>query len=333
MKELFSYLQKTYPLSRPQDMLKAALQAYSGAEHAAEFLSAEGRLKEEAAQCRETGRVENLSEKFCRYHLGEENEYRLRAVAALFSSGARTPINDDFSQALTAFQAFSFTCFSQKEKEEFLIEYERRKRPTLSHSEVYRKAYAPHYRVLPRAHARLIDVLAEIYRRSEEKERFVIAIDGRCAAGKTTSADILSGVLDAAVVRCDDFFIPVEERCCPHEINLDTARFLSEIVRPLKEGGSLGGYVAYDCHADRFFEKKLPQARFIIVEGSYATAPIFGRYYDYSVFVDVSEEEQKKRLLLREGADNYELFLNKWIPLEEEYFSRYGISKRCERTV
>ena len=314
-------------------MMKAALQACSGAEHAVEVLSAEGRLKEEVALCKGNGRAEKLSDRFCRYHLGEENEYRLRAVAALFSSGAKEKADDDFSRAIIAFREFPFTCFSQEEKEEFLRRYEEEGRPILSHSEVYRKAYAPHYRVMPCAHARLVGVLAEIYRRAEGKERFVIALDGRCAAGKTTAADILSDVLNAATVRCDDFFIPAGERNVPHEINLDTARFSKEIVRPLSEGTGPNGYAAYDCRADRFIAKKLPRARFVIVEGCYSAAPLFGRYYDFSVFVDVSKEEQKKRLLLREGADGYNSFRDKWIPLEEEYFSRYGISKRCERTV
>ncbi len=314
-------------------MLKAALQACSGAGHAAEFLSAKRRLEEEATLCFGEGREEILSDKYCRYYLGKEDECRLRAISSLFSLGAKERIVDDFSQTLTAFREFPFTCFSQEEKEEFLRRYEDDGRPILSHSEVYRKAYAPHYRVLPRTHARLVGVLADIYRQAEGKDRFVIAIDGRCAAGKTTSADILSGALNASVVRCDDFFIPVEGRGAAHEINLDSARFFQEVVRPLQENRPLNSYVVYDCHADRFFEKKLPQSKFVIVEGSYATAPIFGRYYDYSVFVDVSEEEQKKRLLLREGADGYNSFQDKWIPLEEEYFFRYGIRKRCERTV
>ena len=311
-------------------MMKAALQACSGAEHAAEILSAENRLKEEAALCSGEGYEEILSDRFCRYHLGKEDEYRLRAIAALFSAGAKEKADDDFSRAIASFRAFPFTCFSQEEKEEFLRRYEDDGQPILSHSEVYRKAYAPHYRVLPRTHARLVGVLADIYRQAEGKDRFVIAIDGRCAAGKTTSADILSGALNASVVRCDDFFIPVEDRGAAHEINLDSARFFQEIVRPLQENRPLNSYVVYDCHVDRFFEKKLPQSKFVIVEGCYSTAPLFGRYYDYSVFVNVSKEEQKKRLLLREGAEGYKSFRDKWIPLEEEYFFRYGIRELCQ---
>ena len=42
----------------------------------------------------------------------------------------------------------------------------------------------------------------------QEKPRVIVAIDGRCAAGKTTLADHLKQELGTTVFHMDDFFSP-----------------------------------------------------------------------------------------------------------------------------
>ena len=43
-----------------------------------------------------------------------------------------------------------------------------------------------------------------------QKQRAVMAIDGRCAAGKTTLAHRLAANYAGAVIHMDDFFLPAE---------------------------------------------------------------------------------------------------------------------------
>ena len=48
------------------------------------------------------------------------------------------------------------------------------------------------------------------------------------------------------------------------------------------------------------------------------------------VFLDISPEEQKERILKRNGAYMLSRFVNEWIPKEETYFDTFGIRKTCD---
>jgi len=65
-----------------------------------------------------------------------------------------------------------------------------------------------------------------------------------------------------------------------------------------------------------------------IVEGAYAMHPYFGKYYDMSIFMKVSEREQLERLRKRNGSIND--FLDKWIPLEKNYNKCYKIEDNSD---
>ena len=75
-----------------------------------------------------------------------------------------------------------------------------------SHSAEYHAAYAPAYRVIDRRFAPLLPLLAAAHR--IQKPRCLIAIDGRCASGKSTLAALLARILNAPVVHMDDFYTP-----------------------------------------------------------------------------------------------------------------------------
>ena len=76
----------------------------------------------------------------------------------------------------------------------------------------------------------------------------------------------------------------------------------------------------------------LGPAPLVIVEGSYSHHPSLAPYYDIKVFVTCSAEEQMRRLRAREGK-RYLNFVQRWIPLEEEYFTDYAIERNAEMTV
>ncbi len=74
----------------------------------------------------------------------------------------------------------------------------------------------------------------------------------------------------------------------------------------------------------------IPRSKIYIIEGSYSLNTHLFKYYDLKVFIDVSKDEQKRRLIKRNGLEGATIFLERWITLEEEYFSFYQIEKQCD---
>ena len=56
----------------------------------------------------------------------------------------------------------------------------------------------------------------------------------------------------------------------------------------------------------------------------------FGKYYDLAVFLDISKEKQKERILKRNSIEFAKRFFNEWIPLEDKYFDKTKIKDRCD---
>ncbi|MBQ7623811.1 MAG: hypothetical protein IJS65_00865 [Clostridia bacterium] len=166
---------------------------------------------------------------------------------------------------------------------------------------------------------------------SSQKDGAVIAIDGRCASGKTTLASLLEKAYGCRVVHMDDFFLPpamrAPERLLAPGGNVHYERFLSEVA-PCLRGGAFS-YGAYDCKSGETVVKTLPAARYTIVEGSYSLHPALFSLYDLRLFCDVSPETQIKRLYARDGA-RARVFFDKWIPLEEKYFSACAVKDACD---
>ena len=66
-----------------------------------------------------------------------------------------------------------------------------------------------------------------------------------------------------------------------------------------------------------------------LVEGVYACHPALWDCYALRVFLDVDPAEQRRRILARDGPARLEVFLRRWIPLEEAYIAAYDIPRRC----
>lgn len=163
--------------------------------------------------------------------------------------------------------------------------------------------------------------------------RLLIAIDGRCAAGKTTLAARLQERWNCPVFHMDDFFLRPEQRT-PERLrepggNVDYERFLREVLQPLRAGREIT-YTAYNCHTKKLEKPVLMlPCHLNLVEGSYSCHPALWDRYDLHIFLTVDPAVQLQRIALR-GADALEQFREKWIPLEERYFSACEIERRCE---
>ncbi|SHJ48560.1 Uridine kinase [Hathewaya proteolytica DSM 3090] len=164
----------------------------------------------------------------------------------------------------------------------------------------------------------------------------VVAIDGRCGSGKTTLSEYLSHKLHCSVIHMDDFFLPSHLRT-PSRLkepggNIHYERFSEEIKEKLKiDKCDKISYGIFNC-AKMCIDSQvvLPKTKIIIVEGTYSLHPNYDEMYHYKIFCNVDEEIQRQRIIMRNGKKIYENFKNKWIPMEERYFSSMDIKNKCD---
>ena len=117
----------------------------------------------------------------------------------------------------------------------------------------------------------------------------IVAIDGRCASGKSTLGARLSEVLGCPLFHLDDFFLRPEQRT-PERFaepggNVDRERFLEEVLEPLGRGEAVH-YRRFDCGSFTLMPEKLIQpGRVNLVEGAYAMHPDLAPHYALSLFL------------------------------------------------
>ncbi len=169
--------------------------------------------------------------------------------------------------------------------------------------------------------------------RLKAKPRLLVAIDGRCASGKTTLADALKRDLGCSVIHMDHFFLRPEQRTSERLSqpggNVDYERFLEEVLKPLSRGEAFS-YRPYDCQKQRLSDEIFVEPRAVtIIEGAYSCHPRLVNKYDLRVFMSIEAGEQMRRIQNRNGKAA-ERFREEWIPLEERYFEAFGVQDKCE---
>ena len=179
-----------------------------------------------------------------------------------------------------------------------------------------------------------LPILEKIKELHTTKSYGVIAIDGRAGAGKTTLAKKLSTLLNAEIISMDDFFLPIplrtKERLQSAGGNVHYERFLEQVI-PSLQSHTPFTYQIFDCSImDYNKERAIQNTGWCIVEGSYSQHPIFPSYADITIFVDISKELQKERILQRNGEKMAKLFETKWIPMEEHYFKEFQIKEKSD---
>lgn len=168
------------------------------------------------------------------------------------------------------------------------------------------------------------------------EKKSIIAIDGRCASGKTTLAEKISNIYDVDIIHMDDFFLPrelrYEKRLSECGGNVHYERFYEEVISNLKNK-NMFSYRIFQCKSMQYIAScNVYNKKAIIIEGAYSLRPEFRYVYDLKVFKDISKEKQSQRIIKRNGLDKYRIFENQWIPKEEEYFKEFSI-KDCSDIV
>lgn len=206
--------------------------------------------------------------------------------------------------------------------------------PAVHHSESYRAAYHPAYRVISQVFSYYFNLFLEIDQRLQNQERVLLAIDGNCGSGKSTLAKLLQAVYQAPVVHMDDFYLPAALRTADRLNqpggNVHYERFEEEVLRHISTGKDFI-YRGFDCQSQSFKSgQTYSSSPLWIIEGSYCHHPKLETYYDLKIFLKTGSEIQKERILKRNGREVYKRFIEAWIPLENRYFQHLCIEAKSD---
>lgn len=340
-----------WPGMEVRDYVKLLYQSEFGPGHmAGEFEDVLAHLKEEFAQAAAEGyappyTAEAIGDGLCRFHLDPRRvtEADLPLLARCFIQSARprgtmTGLWEKLGQ-LSALAWKGDLPLDIGEVELFLAAYGAKGCPALHHSEGYREMNRPHYRVMDRDLACYGPALRAIDAALRETGGPVtVAVDGRCAAGKTTFAARCAQVFgNCSVFHMDDFFLPAEKRTAERLAapggNVDYERAAEELFAPLSRGEDVT-FRPFDCSAMSLKEAvTVPCRRLNLVEGSYSLHPALAGYSQVHVFFTCGGEVQLSRLERRESPESLENFKTRWIPMEEAYFEGLSIQDQCDVTI
>lgn len=334
---------RRYPALTAQDLVKSLYQSVFGCGH---FVGEAGR-KYLAGELVSRGTakpasfVEPIGPDYCRVHLSGLAESGLApdTLFSLFALSSREPAGsmDTFLAGLARLEALidsGALPLDAAASREFLEKYRAAGCPATHHSEAFRAAYAPAYRVVSARMCRCLKVFCAIDRALNESSVLNVAIEGGSASGKTSLAALLESVYDCNVFHMDDFFLQPHQRT-PERFaqpggNVDYERFEQEVLIPLTRGEAFT-YRKFDCSTMSLGESvNITPKKLNITEGAYSLHPRLRGAYHISVFLDSNPEVQRARILARNGAEMLERFTNEWIPLEHRYFEFTGVRESCD---
>ena len=328
---------KKYPKLRAEDIFKYLFQSAFGCEHlVSDYSAALNYIKKELENVSALPTLDELDGEYTRVHisclapetlarlfcLSAKKEEGLEALKAklnvareLVADGTLSLDADEFEKKLNAWRSAGY--------------------PALHHSDAFREAYHPAYRVISNKYVKFLSLFAAIDRLAASG-RATIAIEGGSASGKSTLADLLASVYDCNVFHMDDFFLRPEQRTPERfaEIggNVDRERFLEEVLAPLSKGEAVC-YRPFDCARWALGEPiSVEPKRLTIVEGAYSMHPELEGFYDYSVYLDIDADYQRERVLKRNPA-LANRFFGEWIPLENRYFEGMRVKERCKAII
>ena len=340
-----------YPVQRPEDVVKFCYQRAFGAEHFCgwEKLALE-RLEQECAALAPNAAaplIESLGGGACRLSLevALAADIPLPVLARAFAADAAAVSSaaDWFESALQALPGLTDTLpfpFTRQEMENYLEEYRRQGCPAVSHSLQFHRQYQPHYRVFAGPVAPLLPLLASICAaRSQmpEEKRLAVAMDGFSAAGKTTAAALLGKILPADVVHMDDFFLPpalrTPARFAQPGGNVHYERFAREVAPYLEQRRSFS-YQRFECSRMELGPMvPVGDGPIVLVEGAYALHPGCQGQYGVTSFFDIDSEQQRRRILDRNGPAMLHRFEQEWIPLERKYAQAFGLPQAAQLVI
>lgn len=358
MNELLEIIRRhkeKYPVMQVQDVVKLIYQNEFGPGHFVEnpkqslerlqeeyMVQKELDGKQKSSDRKSTREAEKIGNGLCRFFLSGMKEEELTALNRVFvhSANCRKGNKSNFEKKLLAveesFEMFSFS-FTKEEYRTYVRRQKECGYPAVSHSEDYRNAYQPSYRVIEEKYVPFMKVFATVEKRQQKKPNLVLGIEGNAAAGKTTLAQCLFELYDCEVIHMDEFFLPEELRI-PDRMeetggNIHYERFTSEVIEGIRSREPFE-YRVFSCSEMRYTQvKKISNRKMLVIEGVYSMREDFRSVYDCKIFMKLPVILQKQRIIDRNGIEMYEVFRDKWIPMENRYFEICNPEDVCDLKV
>lgn len=303
---LNSFIQRNinkYPLMEKLDIYKLIFQVNFLVGHLVDYGNVRKYLDEELLNCN------NESSKYLLYEYISDDVVRVNIIPFLklyskeylidlFYQTSKLPIKDNFSEDITNYRLEDI--------------YSKYLDGAPSHSAKYRNSYHPHYRVVasrllkPEVKAAKLQTFIESIRNDQLQ---VVALEGRCGSGKSTISKMLENV---TVIELDDHFDSIND-----PINLD---YLEELLSNLRVGEIIKEK-CYDCRSGNYYFKEKVISNVVVLEGVYGYLPRLRKYINYLGYVVIDKKLQLERIKNRSNVND---FIEKWIPREEEYFSKFN---------
>lgn len=339
---LITYMQR-YPKAQLIDLYKALFQTAFGCAHAVtDVESARDWIVREFSEMPETKLplLEALPGEHYRVSLDWLKEgLSAETLARLFQRSARptpcaTAVLRKCLAILLELAEEGTLPFSEEQTQKSVHEWCSFGFPSCHHSQPFRDAYSPAYRLIHKDYIPLLPLLCRIDKALAEKAQPIfLAIDGGSAAGKSTLALFLQRFYSCTVFHMDDYFLQpnqrTNERLAEPGGNVDRERFLQEVLLPLHQGKE-ATVRAYDCQLGQLMPPtQILPGRLNIIEGAYSMHPLLQSNYDLSVFLEIAPELQHLRILRREKMPMQQQFFDQWIPMENAYFSAFRIPAQC----
>lgn len=338
-----------WPGMEIEDCIKLVYQSVMGPGH---LISSESGFKERLAEEMATPGLataappapEDIGGGLCRVHLSAlykgpdiDTLTRLCTLAANNCAGTTEQLIDNLS-ILPKLAKNKLLPYPENEVTQAVDAYIKSGCPAQHHSARFNSLYSPHYRLISRKAAAYLPLFAAIDAALAQKTNITVGIDGMCAAGKSTLADILADVYSAlpagcAVIHADDFFLQphqrTKQRLDEAGGNIDYER-LNQTMQ-LAGKGSAFGYQPFNCQTQALCkETAVPAARLTILEGAYCLHPKIGAECDIRVFLSIDAKQQMKRIEKRNTPQQALRFENEWIPMEHKYFAEFDIREGCD---
>ncbi len=341
---LIKYVQ-TYPLVHIQDVFKFLHQSAFGCEHmVSSAQAAMDNIQEESIRAvqGEEMLVEPLDGAYSRVHFScLKSGLSTQTFGKLFYTSAKEEQNGktDLERKLAVADELvreGTLPFDVCEFRQAVEQWRDNGYPSLHHSDAFRNAYRPSYRVIANRYVPFLPLMARLDTMLA-RGSVVLAIEGGSASGKTTLSVMLRGLYDATVFHMDDFFLREEQRTPERYAqvggNIDHERFLEEVLLPISRRETVH-YRRFNCSTLRIEPAVdiIPQ-QLTVIEGAYSMHPTLAKHYDLSVFLDIDTELQKARIKKRNTPPMAQRFFNEWIPLERVYFSEMHVKERCDMTI
>lgn len=178
------------------------------------------------------------------------------------------------------------------------------------------------------------DIFIKIEDLLKKKGKVLVAIDGMSGSGKTTLSKLLKDTYDCNLFHMDDYFLTPElktkERLEEIGGNVDYVRFNKEVISGIKSESEFI-YNIYNCKVQEITKQvSIIPKKLNVIEGAYSMHQTLINNYDLKIFLKIDSEQQRQNILKRNGKVMHKQFIDKWIPLENEYFDAFKIEEQSD---